>query len=37
MNNGYEIRKGDAVMALLRFASISEDVFTNGTEFVPER
>lgn len=37
MSNGYTIKKGDAVMALLRFASISEDDFTRGAEFVPER
>lgn len=37
MENGYKIREGDAVVTLLRYASISEDCFTKGAEFVPER
>lgn len=37
LTNGYKIKKGKAVMVLNRFASISEDNFTRGAEFVPER
>ncbi|CAM9310328.1 unnamed protein product [Ascophyllum nodosum] len=35
--SGFKIEKGTPVMVLNRFASTSEDNFTRGAEFVPER
>ena len=37
MKNGYEMKKGDVVLSLIRFASTSDENFTKGVEFVPER
>ncbi|CAN0205555.1 unnamed protein product [Ascophyllum nodosum] len=36
-NKGFKIKKGRGVMVLIRFASISEENFTRGAEFIPER
>ncbi|CAN0309795.1 unnamed protein product [Ascophyllum nodosum] len=36
-NKGFKIKKGWGVTLLTRFASISEENFTRGAEFIPER
>lgn len=37
MKSGRVLKKGTAVLTLNRAAGISEDFFTRGDEFVPER
>ncbi|CAN0342469.1 unnamed protein product [Ascophyllum nodosum] len=36
-NKGFKIKKGRGVTLLTRFASISDENFTRGAEFIPER
>lgn len=37
MKSGRVLKKGTAVLTLNRMAGISEDSFSRGEEFVPER
>lgn len=37
MKNGFVVEEGNGVIVLTRAAGVSEEFFTRGKEFVPER